>query len=128
MRVTKVIREYVEREIRNKFDKKIEDARREYDEEKKELSRRLEELVNETEEKAYGIAKAMGFDYNYVGRRSVNISPSSFRNKEKDDAVYGVIDELRQKERRAIEDILLSLELGETTKSELKDAIDAVEV
>lgn len=128
MRVTKVIREYVEREIRNKFDRKIKDARREYDEEKKELSRRLEELAIETEEKACGIAKAMGFDYDYAGRRSISFNPSSFRNKEKDDAVYEAINELRQKERRAIEDILLSLELGETTKSELKDAIDAVEV
>lgn len=129
MRVTKVIREYVEREIKIKFNEKIAEVRREYDEKIKEFERRLNELCDETEIKAYEIARSMGLDYRPTARHSsVSISSSYFENTEQRNAVYEKVNTLRDRERKAVEDILLNLELGETTKSELKGAIDAVEV
>ncbi len=133
MRVTKVIREYVEREVSAKFDPKIAEVGKDYSREKEELERRLKVLCEETEHKALEIAKSMGFDYivsRYGGHRSgaVSITPHAFENEAKGAANAAACAALTSQKAKAIETILLNLELGETTKAELKSAIDAVKV
>ena len=63
MRVTKVIREYVEREVGAKFNPLIQEIDKEYSAERAELERRLNELKEETEAKAIEIAASLGFTY-----------------------------------------------------------------
>lgn len=132
MRVTRVIREYVEREVNAKFDPKVREIAAEYEREKEELAHRLEALCAETEEKALEIAKSLGFDYVHTrwgsSSKSVSVSPYAFSNEEKSEAVIAAQNNLANQRRTAIENILLSLELGETTKAELKNVIDSVEI
>ena len=54
--------------------------------------------------------------------------PNYFSNKEKEEAGSKLRRELESRRDKTIEDLLLNLELGETTKAELKDAIEAVTV
>ena len=129
MRVTKVIREYVEREVGAKFNPLIQEINKEYDAERAELERRLNELKEETEAKATEIAASLGFAYASAWHSdAVRIYPNYFSNKEKEEAGSKLRRELESRRDKTIEDLLLNLELGETTKAELKDAIEAVTV
>ena len=130
MRVTKVIREYVEREVSAKFDPKLSVIGDAYKAEREELERKLNELREETEERAFEIAKSLGFEYSrpYCSRNVVSISSYSFENREKSDAISAEKRALEKQKRDAIDNLLLNLELGETTKSELRSAIDSIEV
>lgn len=99
---------------------------------KEELGRRLTVLCKETEHKALEIARSMGFDYiasRYSNRSgAVSITPYAFENEAKKAAYAAAYAALTSQKAKAIETILLNLELGETTKAELKSAIDAVRV
>lgn len=132
MRVTKVIKEYVQSEMDAKFNPKIDAIGADYKREKEELDKRLDELREETERKAHEIAKSLGFDYRptWSGRQRccVSINSGDFENKAKDDAISAACSKLYDQKRRAVQSILLNLELGATTKAELGDAIAAVEI
>ena len=131
MRVTKVIKDYVEREINAKFDKKLNEIGKDYRAAQEELDRRLSELCERTEAEAAEIAKSLGFDYSkrrYGSQRAVSISAYGFENEEKRKEIDEQRRALDAQCKNAIESILLSLELGETTKAELKSAIDSVTV
>jgi hypothetical protein len=128
MRVTKVIREYVEREVGAKFNPLIREVNKEYDAERAELERRLNELKEETEARAIEIASSLGFAYTPWHSDAVRISTNYFSNREKEEANLKLRRELESRRDKTIEDLLLNLELGETTKAELKDAIEAVTV
>lgn len=127
MRVTKVIREYVEREIGAKFNPLIDDVGKEYKEEKAELERRLKDLEERTKEEAIRIGEELGFTARYKSD-VVSIRTGWFENEAKSLGVMRRRAELREKRDDAIEEILLNLELGETTRAELKGAIEAVTV
>ena len=88
----------------------------------------MKELRDETYAKAIEIAAELGFSENTYYRDAVSIYAGHFENKEKADAINRRRRELENKRTKAIENILLNLELGETTKAELKDAIESVEV
>lgn len=128
MRVTKVIREYVEREIRAKFQPQLDEIGREYKAERDVLNERLKELEEETEVRAREIAESLGFSLNSWHSGVVSIRSGYFENREKSDRDMRLRAEVETKRDEAIENILLNLELGETTKAELKGAIEAVEV
>lgn len=128
MRVTKVIRDYVEREIGAKFQPMLDNVGKEYQEEFDNLTQRLKELEEETEVRAQEIARSLGFSMGRYRSGCVSINFYTFENHEKSDRVRDERLAIERKRDEAIENILLNLELGETTKAELKGAIEAVEV
>ena len=136
MRVTKVIREYVEREVAKKFEAAFKVAEEIGNPAVKEVREAIEAIADEANERAIALAKEKGvFDSNgYDESRIVLIAYHNYdANRHVTDTAVNKergakLAELRDKQKKAVEDILISLELGEATKNELRDLIEKVEV
>ena len=127
MRVTKVIREYIESQINEKFSPAIQQANNRYDELTKPAMDEVKEILDEANERAKRVLIDGGFNVN--DHKSVfSIAMYGIKNEEADIERNLKISELRSKKSNAINDIILRLELGEATKNELKDLIAAVTV
>lgn len=137
MRVTRVIREYVEREVGKKFEPAFKAAEEIGNPAVKEVRDAIDKMVEEVNAKAIEMAKAAGVFCNKHYSRVVNdpelICVAGYishhvRDEAADTARNKRFVELREQKEKAIEDILLSLELGEATKDELRGLIEKVEV
>ena len=126
MRVTKTIREYVEKELDAKF-KASYDA----------LNEIKNPIVQETLDAAEAIRKKASDDIKAmvteagVDASSVYVSLSGLynvRDRETEARVNEMRRDLDQKKSKAVADILIALELGEATKDELRGLIEKVEV
>lgn len=140
MKVTKIIREYVEREVHNKFapkrkriDDALEESRKIEDEMKASIKLAMEEFEPVINNRRIEIARKYGFelipDYNYtVWKPAVSINYISYDliNDEKDRLLKEKAN-LHQQELDAIDSVLITLELG-ATRSELNAILDAIEV
>ena len=124
MRVTKAIREYVEEEIRKKYDEKTKDIGKEYQEEKKLINDHLNEILAEANDKAMQYIESVGYHYSsYRG---------DFPFTRYGEATKPAVQEAIGDERRAwetkcnakIKEVIFNLEMGETAKAELKDLLD----
>lgn len=126
MRVTKVIKDYIEEEVGNKFDPLIRQAEKEYSDEVTPTIEAARKVAEKANEDVKSILKNAGFE---VNDDRTYISYSTFStaiHREKYDAKTKRVNELRAKKREAINNIVLLLELGEATKNELKDILAAV--
>ena len=138
MRVTRPIREYIEKSIGEKFDPQIEKAREIQNPAVKEALDAIRELAKQANEQAIKIAQDAGVFNNKTAYGAVTENPQLIavctyvgnyvRDIETDNKRTKMISDLNAKKRAVIEDIILSLELGEKTKGELRDLIDKVEV
>lgn len=127
MRVTKLIREYVEREVSAKFESKISTITANYRKEQDDMIERLNERVKTTEEECIKMLTDAGFDVprgNLIGR----VGRFSVTKETAEEEVREKREEMRKKKREAIDSILIGLEIGETTKDDLMGLIAAVEV
>lgn len=129
MRVTKIIREYVEKRVKEIYSKEsaeelaYEQAKAEYEEELKKANAKIQELI-----------KQVASEINNPHNLRLDISTSTiFTNW----GYGGVIPEIEEKARKAkdercakkskaIEDILVNLELG-GTKAELEEMLSKLE-
>ena len=126
MRVTKTIREYVEKELDAKF-------RASYDALKEIQNPVVKETLDAAEAiraKACDDVRALvaeaGFDAS-----SVYVSLGGMynvRDRETEDRVNEMRRAIDDKKSKAVADILIALELGEATKDELRGLIEKVEV
>lgn len=123
MRVTKIIREYVEETVNGIYDPIIENCSKDYSEKKNEVEDILEKMVDEFNAAAKKVIKEHGFtidSWNGEEKHIINYT-CNFGKKE-----YGSIidkrNELRDEKRRKIQDILVNLELG-GTKAELDEML-----
>lgn len=131
MRVTKVIRDYVEREVSAKFDAQLKDLGKDYNEQLQRFSDEADELKTRWIEELNSLAATYGLSLTTSrwGLGSpIRVDPNVYRNAEKDGEIQKTRPELEARRRDAIEEILLNLELGETTKADLRSAIDSLEV
>lgn len=133
MRVTKTIREYVAREIGKKFDPLINAANAEYLEERNAVIEQVRAIADRANEEAIRVVEEAGYwappsPYSIVSPRVIDFRDHNIVNRTKSDEAYKVSSQIRERKNKAIEDILLGLELGETTKDMLRDAIDSVVV
>lgn len=126
MRVTKVIKEYVEREVFAKFQPRLAAIGKEYRKEQDELDRRLSELRSETEARAREIAASLGFELNNGCFDKTRAT--SYWKKSVVEAINAERNEVTARRQEAIDNILINLEIGATNKAELKDALDSVVV
>lgn len=126
MRVTRLIREYVEETINGIYEPLIKNCDGDYYEKKKEVETILEKLADEFDTAAKKIIKENGFSIDSWDDREKTIITytCNFGNKE-----YMPILEkrrkLRDEKKQKIQDILVNLELG-GTKAELDEMLKKI--
>lgn len=125
MRVTKAIREYVEEEIRRKYQAKKDEVGKEYYAEREDVKNRLQDILDKANEEADQYMKSVRYaclQYRVVGPafgwRSTPTKP------EQEDIISKERQLIEAKCSAKIKQVLFDLEMGETAKAELKDVLD----
>lgn len=126
MRVTKIIREYVEETVNGIYDPIIRNCSNDYSEKKNEVEEILEKMVNELDVAAKKVIKEHGFTINsWYGKEERIISHTCNFGKKEYESITDKRNELRDEKRRKIQDILVNLELG-GTKAELDEMLNNI--
>lgn len=122
MRVTGVIKDYITREVNKKYQEKLDSIPNDYQEDYDKMIDEIEALVDETNVKARQIAEKYGMlkekNYNIIDYHTYRLGDS-----ERSDKRYALVNELKKERDDKIAQIILDLELGETTKKELNDVL-----
>lgn len=125
MRVTRLIRDYVEKRVREQFPKTAEELT--WEAEKDKMSAAIEEAEKLMETYAEQIIKELnekyGFkDYHMIKHNYYHVTDSYSNDSEIYKASIKAKREREQKMNKTFEDILISLELG-GTKAELEEML-----
>ena len=122
MRVTGVIKDYITREVNKKYQEKLDSIPNDYQEDYDKMIGEIEALVDETNVKARQIAEKYGMlkEKNY---KIIDYSTYRLGDDTRSDKRYALVRELKQKRDDKIAQIILDLELGETTKKQLNDVL-----
>ena len=122
MRVTRVIKDYITREVNKKYQEKLDSIPNDYQEDYDKMIDEIEALVDETNIKARQIAEKYGMlkekNYDIIDYHTYRLGDS-----ERIDKRYALVNELKKERDDKIAQIILDLELGETTKKELNDVL-----
>lgn len=122
MRVTGVIKDYITREVNKKYQEKLDSIPNDYQEDYDKMIDEIQTLVDETNIKARQIAEKYGMlkekNYDIIDYHTYRLGDS-----ERSDKRYALVNELRKERDDKIAQIILDLELGETTKKELNDVL-----
>ena len=122
MRVTGVIKDYITREVTKKYQEKLDSILNDYQEDYNKMINEIEALVDETNIKARQIAEKYGMlkekNYDIIDYHTYRLGDS-----ERSDKRYALVSELKKERDDKIAQIILDLELGETTKKELNDVL-----
>lgn len=122
MRVTGVIKDYITREVTKKYQEKLDSIPNDYQEDYDKMISEIEALVDETNIKARQIAEKYGMlqkkNDKIISYNSYNLGDNERSNKR-----YALTKKLRIEKDDKIAQIILDLELGETTKKELNDVL-----
>lgn len=123
MRVTKIIKEYVEETVNGIYDPIIQNCSKEYSEKRNEVEEILEKMVNEFDVAAKKVIKEHGFTIDsWYGREEHIVGHTCNFGKKEYESIANKRNELRDEKRRKIQDILVNLELG-GTKAELDEML-----
>lgn len=122
MRVTGVIKDYITREVTKKYQEKLDSIPNDYQEDYDKMISEIETLVDETNVKARQIAEKYDMleekNYDIISYKTYRLGNSTRRDKR-----YALVNELKKERDDKIAQIILDLELGETTKKELNDIL-----
>lgn len=122
MRVTGVIKDYITREVNKKYQEKLDSIPNDYQEDYDMMISEIETLVDETNVKARQIAEKYGMlqkkNDKIISYSSYNLGDNERKNKR-----YALVNKLKKEYDDKIAQIILDLELGETTKKELNDVL-----
>lgn len=122
MRVTGVIKDYITREVNKKYQEKLDSIPNDYQEDYDKMIDEIQALVDETNVKARQIAEKYGMleekNYNIIDYHTYRLGDDTRRSKR-----YALVKELKKERDDKIAQIILDLELGETTKKELNDVL-----
>ena len=122
MRVTGVIKDYITREVNKKYQEKLDSIPNDYQEDYDKMIDEIQALVDETNVKARQIAEKYGMlkekNYDIIDYHTYRLGDS-----ERSDKRYALVSELKKERDDKIAQIILDLELGETTKKELNDVL-----
>ena len=123
MRVTKIIREYVEETVNGIYDPIIGNCSKDYSKKKNEVEDILEKMVDEFNTAAKKMIEEHGFTIDsWCGEEKHIISYTCNFGKKEYESIANKRNELRDEKRRKIQDILVNLELG-GTKAELDEML-----
>ena len=122
MRVTGVIKDYITREVNKKYQEKLDSIPNDYQEDYDKMISEIKALVDETNIKARQIAEKYGMlkekNYDIIDYHTYRLGDS-----ERSDKRYALVNKLKKERDDKIAQIILDLELGETTKKELNDVL-----
>lgn len=121
MRVTKLIREYVEKSVREVYQPKIDEVGAEYLIRKKALEEQLDAFVKQCDDTAKKMIADAGFEIRYNCNYYISTC-SHICNHEIEEENQNKINALRKEMKEKTNDILLNLELG-ATRAELDEMI-----
>ena len=126
MRVTKIIREYVEEAVNGIYNPLIKNCDGDYYEKKKEVEEILEKMADEFDVAAKKVIKENGFSIDSWNDREKTIITytCNFGGKESM-PILEKRRKLRDEKTRKIQDILVNLELG-GTKAELDEMLKKI--
>ena len=122
MRVTGVIKDYITREVTKKYQEKLDSIPNDYQEDYDKMISEIDTLVDETNVKARQIAEK----YNMLQKKNdkiISYNSYGLGDNERSNKRYALMKELKRECNDKIAQIILDLELGETTKKELNDVL-----
>lgn len=123
MRVTKIIREYVEETVNGIYDPIIGDCSKDYSSKKNEVEGILEKMADEFDVAAKKVIKEHGFTINSWNGEEKHIVSYTCNFGEKEyEPILVERRKLRNEKMQKIQDILVNLELG-GTKAELDEML-----
>lgn len=123
MRVTKVIRDYVEETVNGIYDPIIKDCSKDYSKRKEEVEGIIAKMTNEFNTTIEKVINEHGFTINsWNGEKRQIINYVCYFGNKEYELIADKRNELRDEKRRKIQDILVSLELG-GTKAELDEML-----
>ena len=123
MRVTKIIKEYVEETVNGIYNPIIENCSKDYSIKKNEVEDILEKMVDEFNVAAKKVITEHGFTIDsWNGEEKHIIGYTCNFGREEYKSITDKRNELRDEKRRKIQDILVNLELG-GTKAELDEML-----
>ena len=125
MRVTKVIKDYIEREINKKYQEKLNSIPNDYQEDYNKMIEEIRQYAEKCNEKAKDIARKYDMlekeDYNIIEYRTYYLGNSERLQKRRD-----IERELKKEKDDKIAQTILDLELGEVNKKELNDVLNNI--
>lgn len=125
MRVTKVIKDYIEREINKKYLEKLNSIPNDYQEDYNKMIEEIGQYAEKCNEKAKDIARKYDMleeeDYDIIEYRTYHLGNSERQQKRRD-----IERELKKEKDDKIAQIILDLELGEVNKKELNDVLNNI--
>ena len=125
MRVTKVVKDYIEREINKKYQEKLNSIPNDYQEDYNKMIEEIRQYAEKCNEKAKDIARKYDMlekeDYNIIDYRTYYLGNSERLQKRRD-----IERELKKEKDDKIAQTILDLELGEVNKKELNDVLNNI--
>ena len=125
MRVTKVIKDYIEREINKKYLEKLNSIPNDYQEDYNKMIEEIRQYAEKCNEKAKDIARKYDMlekeDYNIIEYRTYHLGNTERQQKRRD-----IERELKKEKDDKIAQTILDLELGEVNKKELNDVLNNI--
>ena len=125
MRVTKVIKDYIEREINKKYLEKLNSIPNDYQEDYNKMIEEIRQYAEKCNEKAKDIARKYDMlekeDYDIIEYRTYHLGNNERQQKRRD-----IERELKKEKDDKIAQTILDLELGEVNKKELNDVLNSI--
>ena len=125
MRVTKIIKEYIEREVNSKYQEKLKSIPNDYQKDYDKMIEEISQYVKKCNEKAKDIARKYDMlkkeDYNIIEYRTYYLGNNERQQKRRD-----IERELKKEKDNKIAQIILALELGEVNNKELNDILNNI--
>lgn len=125
MRVTKVVKDYIEREINKKYQEKLNSIPNDYQEDYNKMIEEIRQYAEKCNEKAKDIARKYDMleeeDYDIIEYRTYRLGNSERQQKRRD-----IERELKKEKDDKIAQIIIDLELGEVNKKELNDVLNNI--
>lgn len=125
MRVTKVVKDYIEREINKKYQEKLNSIPNDYQEDYNKMIEEIRQYAEKCNEKAKDIARKYDMleeeDYDIIEYRTYHLGNSERQQKRRD-----IERELKKEKDDKIAQIIIDLELGEVNKKELNDVLNNI--
>lgn len=122
MRVTGVIKDYITREVTKKYQEKLDSIPNDYQEDYDKMISEIKALVDETNIKARQIAEKYGM-LQEKNCEIIDYNPYYLGDRIRKNKRCALVNELKKERDDKIAQIVLDLELGETTKKELNDVL-----
>ena len=125
MRVTKIIREYIEKRANEVYAPKIDAIGSDYYTEKAEVQSRIDEIIANANAQIHAILEETGFGIRYGMTKAID-NCKDICKEDIEDSIRTEIRKLKSEKHDKVSEIIVTLELG-GTKAELEEMLKNLE-